>query len=137
MNEQEAGRIAAREGAVRRRAQAMVVLTGLLALGGCGGGSGGGDAGHPGKPASAHAVGGTVTGLVGAGLVLTDNGGDALAIARDGSFTFATDVPEGGTYRVEVSGQPAAPAQTCVAQPGTGQGPVAAPMSTPSASPAA
>ena len=125
MNEQEACRIAAREGAVRRCAQAMVVLAGLLALGGCGGGSGGGDAGHPGKPASAHAVGGTVTGLVGAGLVLTDNGGDALAIARDGSFMFATGVPEGGTYRVEVSGQPAAPAQTCVVQPGTGQGAVA------------
>jgi len=125
MHAQQAGRAADREGAARRRGWTMVLLAGALALAGCGGGGGGGGGGHPDKPPGAHAVGGTVTGLVGSGLVLTDNGGDALAIAQDGSFTFATSVAEGGTYRVDVSGQPSAPAETCVVQAGTGQGAVA------------
>lgn len=59
-------------------------------------------------------VGGTVSGLVGAGLVLQNSGGDDLAIAANGAFTFATPVANGGTYEVSVFTQPTGPTQTCV-----------------------
>jgi predicted transcriptional regulator len=60
-----------------------------------------------------YAIGGTVTGLVGTGLVLRDNGGDDLPIASNGAFAFATPVASGATYAVTVSAQPHAPSQTC------------------------
>lgn len=65
-------------------------------------------------------IGGTVTGLAGAGLVLQDNGGDDLAVAADGAFTFATPVARGGTYAVTVLSQPVQPAQTCTVAGGSG-----------------
>src|SRR5512140_20065 len=37
-----------------------------------------------------YSLGGTVTGLTGTGLVLRNNGGDDLAIAANGTFTFPT-----------------------------------------------
>jgi len=61
--------------------------------------------------APAYPVGGTVTGLSGIGLVLDDNGGDALPVATDGSFTFPTAIASGNTYTVSVASQPAG--QTC------------------------
>jgi hypothetical protein len=67
-------------------------------------------------------VGGNVTGLVGTGLVLRNNGGDNLAIAANGAFTFATPVATGAAYSVTVFAQPGSPAQTCVVTPGTGSG---------------
>ncbi len=57
----------------------------------------------------------TTTGLVGAGLVLQDNGGDNLAITGDGTATFATAVATGSPYDVTVVAQPTAPTQQCVA----------------------
>jgi len=60
--------------------------------------------------ANAYAVGGTVTGLVGA-VALQDNGGDALTINADGSFAFPTPVAYGAGYAVTVQTQPAG--QTC------------------------
>ena len=42
-----------------------------------------------------YAIGGTVSGLSGAGLVLRDNGGDNLSMAANGSFTFATSIASG------------------------------------------
>ncbi len=65
-------------------------------------------------------VGGTVTGLAGTGLVLQNNGGDNLARAADGAFTFATPVTSGGAYNVTVQTQPENPAQTCTATNNTG-----------------
>ncbi len=59
------------------------------------------------------AVGGSVTGLSGSGLMLQNNAGDDLAITADGNFTFATEVIDGGAYAVTVSTQPTSPAQTC------------------------
>ena len=65
-------------------------------------------------------VGGTVSGLKGAGLVLQDNGGDDLAVSADGMFEFATSLLEGGAYAVTVKAQPKAPEQTCMVTGGTG-----------------
>jgi len=52
--------------------------------------------------------------LSGTGLVLQDNGGDDLAVASSGNFTFATSVASGADYSVTVRTQPSNPAQTCV-----------------------
>ncbi len=60
-----------------------------------------------------HNVKGTVAGLQGSGLTLYDNGGDALAIAENGAFTFATKVAYNATYTVTVATQPTGPTQTC------------------------
>jgi 6-phosphogluconolactonase (cycloisomerase 2 family) len=65
-------------------------------------------------------VGGTVTGLAGAGLTLQNNGGDTLARAADGAFTFASSVASGGAYSVTVAMQPSTPAQTCTPTNHTG-----------------
>jgi cysteine-rich repeat protein len=60
-----------------------------------------------------HKVGGMVTGLAGAGLILQNNGGDDLAISANGAFTFATAIASGAAYAVTVKTQPSGPAQTC------------------------
>lgn len=69
---------------------------------------------------NAYAVGGTVSGLSGTGLVLQDNGGDSLAVTSGGSFAFATHVPSGSTYAVTVLSQPTRPSQTCAVIGGSG-----------------
>lgn len=66
-------------------------------------------------------VGGTVTGLLGDGLVLRNNGGDDLAIDADGSFTFPTSLDDGSAYEVAVAAQPTNPVQTCTVSQGTGE----------------
>lgn len=67
-----------------------------------------------------HPVGGTVSGLLGSGLVLHNNGGDDLPVASDGVFEFSALVPDGATYAVTVAGQPTAPVQTCAVANGSG-----------------
>ena len=70
---------------------------------------------------NAYAVGGSIAGLTGSGLVLQDNGGDDLAVAAGAtSFAFATPVASGAGYAVTVRTQPSGPAQTCVVSGGTG-----------------
>lgn len=59
-------------------------------------------------------IGGTVTGLQGSGLVLQNNGGNDLAIAANGAFTFTGSVPTGTAYSVSVAAQPSSPTQECV-----------------------
>ena len=49
---------------------------------------------------ASFSVGGTVSGLTGAGLVLQNNGGDDLAVGADGPFQFSTPVPDGDPYDV-------------------------------------
>ena len=73
---------------------------------------------------SKFAVGGTVTGLLGTGLELTNNGGNALRVTGDGSFAFTEQVASGSRYLVEVAGQPSNPTQTCSVAPGTEEGTV-------------
>ena len=68
---------------------------------------------------TSYSVGGSVSGLTGTGLVLTDNGGDALTLASGVSkFTFATVPAFGSNYAVAVQTQPAG--QTCSVAGGAG-----------------
>lgn len=96
----------------------------LLSVQGCGGGGGG----APPPPSSqspppqvpTYTVGGVVSGLLGTGLVLQNNGGDDLSIVADGPFTFGAGVPNGTEYDVTVVVSPIDPAQTCAVTNGTG-----------------
>ena len=103
------------------RAIGSVTFLALLMVG-CGGG--GGDSGSPPPPPpplpATYTVGGTVSGLAGAGLVLRDNDGDDLAVAVDGAIAFPTKIASGATYSVTVFTQPTSPAQTCVITRGSG-----------------
>ncbi len=65
-------------------------------------------------------VGGTVSVLLGTGLVLQNNGGNNLAISGNGAFAFSTPILSGATYAVTVSTQPNGPAQTCRVTNGSG-----------------
>jgi hypothetical protein len=65
-------------------------------------------------------IGGSVSGLEGTGLQLLNNGGDALSIQSNGSFTFATALPSGATYNVTIGAQPTGPTQECVVTNGQG-----------------
>jgi 6-phosphogluconolactonase (cycloisomerase 2 family) len=67
-----------------------------------------------------YAVGGTVQGLAGSGLVLKNSGGDALAIGANGAFSFNMLLPVGSTYAASVGGGPAHPVQTCTIANGSG-----------------
>ena len=60
-----------------------------------------------------YRIGGTVAGLSGSGLVLQNNGGDDLDIEANGSFSFATTLPDGAAYDVTVLTDPASPNQSC------------------------
>ena len=61
-----------------------------------------------------YTIGGTVSGLVGTGLVLQDNGAGNLSITANGAFSFATPIASDATYAVTILTQPATPSQTCV-----------------------
>jgi hypothetical protein len=65
-------------------------------------------------------IGGTVTGLNGAGLQLQNNGGEVLSIAANGPFKFPTSLPNGAAYNVVVVMQPNSPTQSCLASNSTG-----------------
>ncbi len=82
----------------------------ILVLASCGGGGGGG--GGSGPPT--YSIGGTVSGLSGPGLVLSNNGGDDLPVSENGAFVFGTPLTDGATFSVSVSAQPSAAAQNCV-----------------------
>jgi hypothetical protein len=73
--------------------------------------------------ANTFSISGTVTGLLGSGLVLQNNGGDSLSVTSN-SFAFATPVASGQTYNVTVLTQPTSPSQNCGVTGGSG--PVAA-----------
>jgi hypothetical protein len=67
-----------------------------------------------------YAVGGSVSGLAGSGLVLHLDNGDDLAVAANGGFTFPTAVADGAGYVVSIGTQPSTPSQTCSIQNGAG-----------------
>ncbi len=69
---------------------------------------------------NSFAIGGTVSGLLGSGLVLQNNGGNDLPIGANGAFTFTTAIPSGATYAVTVGTQPTAPVQSCSVTSGSG-----------------
>jgi exo-beta-1,3-glucanase (GH17 family) len=63
-------------------------------------------------------VGGNVAGFTGGSLAVWNNGGDRLAIADNGSFTFSLKIASGSTYSVVVATQPAG--QNCTVSNGSG-----------------
>ncbi|MES9924606.1 MAG: hypothetical protein ABW152_10960 [Candidatus Thiodiazotropha endolucinida] len=67
---------------------------------------------------SHYALGGSVAGLSGSGLILQSNGGDDLAIVEDGSFVFAATLADGSAYEVTIASQPES--QTCRVANGSG-----------------
>ncbi len=68
-----------------------------------------------------YTIGGSVSGLFsGYDLVLTNNGGDNLAIMDNGGFVFPTAVADGGSYFVEVMTQPDHPKHHCSVANGSG-----------------
>jgi hypothetical protein len=68
------------------------------------------------KEDNAFALGGTVTGLD--GTLVLQNGGDAVTVTADGSFTFGNNVKRGDAYSVTVRTQPTG--QTCNVANGSG-----------------
>lgn len=68
-----------------------------------------------------YSVGGTVSGLSGAGLVLSLNAGaQTMNIAANGAFSFPTALASGASYAVTVQTQPGNPTQTCSVTNGSG-----------------
>jgi 6-phosphogluconolactonase len=70
-----------------------------------------------------YAIGGTVRGLTGTGLVLRNNGGDLaddISVSGAGAFTFAARLPSGAGYHVEARAMPSSPAQNCEVINGSG-----------------
>jgi hypothetical protein len=66
-----------------------------------------------------YTVGGSVTGLAaGQSVVLLNNGGDALTVNADGTFTFSAAVADGGAYAATVGTQPNG--QVCSVTRGSG-----------------
>ncbi|MDB4986847.1 MAG: hypothetical protein JWN04_2025, partial [Myxococcaceae bacterium] len=80
------------------------------------------DPGTIGLTCTAHKyqVSGTVQGLEGTGLVLTNQGGETLAIAASGQFQFAALLDDASTYSVSVAGSVTAPRQMCAVSHGEG-----------------
>jgi Bacterial Ig-like domain len=71
-------------------------------------------------PAMTYSLGGTVSGLTGAGLVLQDGTGNQTSVSASGAFTLATGMQSGASYVVTVKTQPSAPAQSCSVTNGSG-----------------
>jgi hypothetical protein len=100
-----------------------VIFTTSVLLVGCNlrksaSGSTGGSATGPVTTPTTKTVGGTVTGLTGAGMVIEDNGADDLTIIANGNFTFKTAVTS--AYAVTIKTQPGSPTQNCTVAFGSG-----------------
>ncbi|MBS1151569.1 MAG: hypothetical protein H6Q89_3267, partial [Myxococcaceae bacterium] len=68
----------------------------------------------------AFAVGVTVTGLEGKGLVLRNNGADDLTLNANGLFRFGQALESGQAYAISVATQPTLPTQSCMVSTGFG-----------------
>jgi hypothetical protein len=65
----------------------------------------------PPPPPNTYTVGGEVIGMSGTGMVLTNNGGNDLAVTANGAFAFSTRIATGMPYAVAIATQPSG--QTC------------------------
>jgi hypothetical protein len=98
----------------------------LVALAACGGGGGGGGTTTAPPPTGGvpqlnyYTLGGTVSGLVGSGLVLQNGSMSSVSISANGAFTFPGTLIGGASYNVTVKTQPGTPAQTCKIVGGAG-----------------
>ena len=64
---------------------------------------------------------GSVNGLNGVGLSLTNSNGDELIIDTNGKFTFAVRLNDESDYEITVAGQPNDPVQICTIENGYGK----------------
>jgi hypothetical protein len=96
---------------IRSPLRAGIALACALSLSACGGGDGD------------IYIGGAAIGVTKAGLVLTNNGGDDLAIAQSGTFFFANRVETDAGYNVEVKSVPSnvEKKEDCVVTRGSGK----------------
>ena len=103
-------------------ARALIAMLAPLLLAACGGGScyvphGGHGCSPPPPPPPTFSVRAYVAGLTGSGLALTSSYNNAfipaIAIARDGAVTLATNLRAGAGYSVSIANQPTNPAQAC------------------------
>jgi hypothetical protein len=69
-------------------------------------------------PPTTYTIGGTVSGLIGIGLVVQDNGGNNQALSANGTFAFSNSVASGAAYSVTVFTQPTG--QSCTVTNGSG-----------------
>jgi hypothetical protein len=75
-----------------------------------------------------YTIGGTVTGVVGSGLILQDSAGNTVeklpisAANGNQAFTFKQLVPTGTMYTVTIFSQPTGPTQTCTVTASTASG---------------
>ena len=75
----------------------------------------------PPKPTS-FAIGGSVSGLPGSGLVLQLNGANDLVVSANGQFKFPKSLAGGSAYSVTVKSSPSSPVkQTCTVGQGSGK----------------
>lgn len=65
-------------------------------------------------------ISGSVSGLLGSGLVLQNNGDKNLAILANGAFAFASGLPDGTAYHVTIQSPPSNPNQSCAVSNGSG-----------------
>src|SRR5208282_5264861 len=72
------------------------------------------------SPGYNYTISGTISGIIGSGLVLQDNGGDNRSVTTNGAFAFVTALTTGTTYSVTVLTQPTNPSQTCVVSNSSG-----------------
>src|SRR5690606_11237 len=70
--------------------------------------------------ANTFGVSGTVSGLLGSGLVLTGFGDHDVTVDSNGPFAFDQKWPSGGSSDGPVSQQPSSPVQACTVTNGTG-----------------
>ena len=115
-----------------RNASLLLLPLAVLSCGGGGGGGGsgfsffslptggGGDGGTPAAEQATYTVGGSVSGLLGSGLVLQQAGSADVAVAADGRFVFGDRRAKGTSYAVTVKQQPGNPSQTCTVNRGAG-----------------
>jgi 6-phosphogluconolactonase len=73
---------------------------------------------------SQFTVGGSISGLLGTGLILRDNSADDLPVSSNGAFVFTYPVASGGAYSVSIVSQPSNPTQNCVLLAGSATGTV-------------
>ncbi|MGH8230362.1 MAG: lactonase family protein [Steroidobacteraceae bacterium] len=107
--------------ATRKLALRAFALLGVCAGVSCGSGNSNPGAGsQPVFVAPTYAIGGTVTGLQGSGLVLQLNGSDDLVVSSAGTFAFPQQLHSGNTYSVTVKSQPTTARELCTASNASG-----------------